>query len=65
MGETALYTSWLAEAHLLGGDLDQAAALAARTLQSSSVGSSRGDDRVMLLRSRLLHRVIGSRFQPR
>ena len=52
--ESALYTSWLAEAHLQAGDVDQAAHLAGRTLDlSSSTSSSRGDDRVALLRSRL------------
>ncbi len=58
--ETALYTSWLADAHLLAGDLDEAAALAGRTLElSTSVGSSRGDDRVSLLHSRLApHRTV-------
>jgi ATP/maltotriose-dependent transcriptional regulator MalT len=52
--ESALYTSWLTEAHLQAGDIDQAADLAGRTLDlSSSTSSSRGDDRVALLRSRL------------
>jgi len=52
--ESALYTSWLAEAHLQAGDVDRAAHLAVRTLDlSSSTSSSRGDDRVALLRSRL------------
>jgi ATP/maltotriose-dependent transcriptional regulator MalT len=52
--ESALYTSWLAEAHLQAGDVDHAAHLAGRTLDlSSSTSSSRGDDRVALLRSRL------------
>ena len=52
--ESALYTSWLAEAHLQAGDIDHAAHLAGRTLDlSSSTSSSRGDDRVALLRSRL------------
>jgi len=58
--ETALYTSWLAEAHLLAGDLDEAAVLAGRTLElTGAVGSSRGDDRVSLLHSRLApHRAV-------
>ncbi len=52
--ESALYTSWLAEAHLQAGDVDHAAHLAGRTLDlSSSTSSSPGDDRVALLRSRL------------
>jgi ATP/maltotriose-dependent transcriptional regulator MalT len=52
--ESALYTSWLAEAHLQAGDVDHAAHLAGRTLDlSSSTSSSRGDERVALLRSRL------------
>ena len=52
--ESALYTSWLAEAHLQAGNVDHAAHLAGRTLDlSSSTSSSRGDDRVALLRSRL------------
>jgi hypothetical protein len=52
--ESALYTSWLAEAHLQAGDIDHAAHLAGRTLGlSSSTSSSRDGDRVALLRSRL------------
>jgi hypothetical protein len=52
--ESALYTSWLAEAHVQAGDIEHAAALADRTLElSSSTSSSRGDDRVTLLAQRL------------
>ncbi len=52
--ESALYTSWLAEAHVQAGDVEHAAALAQRTLElSSSTSSSRGDDRVTLLAQRL------------
>jgi len=60
--ECALYTSWLAEAHLQAGDLEHAAALAGRTLElSSSTRSSRGDDRVTLLAQRLApHRAVSA-----
>jgi transcriptional regulator with XRE-family HTH domain/tetratricopeptide (TPR) repeat protein len=52
--ESALYTSWLAEAHVQAGDIEHAAGLAERTLDlSSSTSSSRGDDRVTLLAQRL------------
>jgi tetratricopeptide (TPR) repeat protein len=52
--ESALYTSWLAEAHVQAGDVEHAAALAQRTLElSSSTSSARGDDRVTLLAQRL------------
>jgi ATP/maltotriose-dependent transcriptional regulator MalT len=52
--ESALYTSWLAEAHVQAGDVEHAAALARRTLElSSSTSSSRGDDRITLLAQRL------------
>lgn len=52
--ESALYTSWLAEAHVQAGDVEHAATLAQRTLElSSSTSSSRGDDRVTLLAQRL------------
>lgn len=59
--ESALYTSWLAEAHMQAGDIEHAAALAERTLElSSSTSSSRGDDRVRLLAQRLEpHRAVG------
>lgn len=60
--ESALYTSWLAEAHVQNGDVEHAAALAQRTLElSSSTSSSRGDDRVTLLAQRLApHRAVGA-----
>ncbi|HEV7451345.1 MAG TPA: helix-turn-helix transcriptional regulator [Pseudonocardiaceae bacterium] len=60
--ESALYTSWLAEAHVQAGDVEHAAVLAERTLElSSSTSSSRGDDRVMLLAQRLAaHRAMGA-----
>lgn len=60
--ESALYTSWLAEAHMQAGDVEHAAALAERTLElSSSTSSSRGDDRVTLLARRLAqHRAVGA-----
>lgn len=52
--ESALYTSWLAEAHVQVGDIEHAAALAQRMLElSASTCSSRGDDRVALLAQRL------------
>lgn len=52
--ESALYTSWLAEAHVQVGDVEHAATLAERTLElSSSTSSSRGDDRVTFLAQRL------------
>ncbi|MGH3977697.1 MAG: helix-turn-helix domain-containing protein [Pseudonocardiaceae bacterium] len=58
--ETALYTSWLAEAHLQAGDVEHAAALAERTLDlTGSINSSRGDDRVALLARQLEpHRAV-------
>lgn len=60
--ESALYPSWLAEAHLQAGDVEHAAALAERTLElASSTSSSRGDDRVTLLAHRLApHRAVGA-----
>ncbi|HKR50320.1 MAG TPA: hypothetical protein VJT72_12205 [Pseudonocardiaceae bacterium] len=52
--ESALYTSWLTEAHVQAGNIEHAAALAQRTLElSASTSSSRGDDRVTLLAQRL------------
>ncbi|MFN2478262.1 MAG: hypothetical protein ABR615_03705 [Pseudonocardiaceae bacterium] len=59
--ESALYTSWLAEAHVQAGDVEHATALAERTLElSSSTSSSRGDDRVTLLAQRLApYRAVG------
>jgi tetratricopeptide (TPR) repeat protein len=60
--ESALYTSWLAEAHVQAGDIEHASALAQRTLElSASTSSSRGDDRVTLLAQRLApHRAVGA-----
>lgn len=52
--EAALYISWLAEAHLAAGDVDEAARLAGRALGLAvSTGSARADQRVELLRRRL------------
>jgi hypothetical protein len=60
--ESALYTSWLAEAHIQAGDVEHATALAQHTLElSSSTSSARGDDRVTLLAQRLgPHRAVGA-----
>ncbi|MGH3935900.1 MAG: helix-turn-helix domain-containing protein [Pseudonocardiaceae bacterium] len=58
--ESALYTSWLTEAHVQAGNIEHAAALACRTLEmASATSSSRGDHRVALL-ARLLtpHRTV-------
>jgi transcriptional regulator with XRE-family HTH domain len=58
--EAALYTSWLAEAHLQAGDVDQAADLARRVLDLAALTASvRTDDRARHLR-RLLHRHRGT-----
>jgi transcriptional regulator with XRE-family HTH domain len=52
--ELALYTSWLAEAHVQLGAIDEAAAAAIRTLElTSQITSARGDDRVNVLRRKL------------
>jgi hypothetical protein len=52
--ESALYTSWLAEAHIHARDIEHAAAPADHTLElSNSTSSARGDDRVALLSQRL------------
>jgi hypothetical protein len=49
--ELSLYLSWLAEAHVYEGDIDQAADVAARALRlSAGVTSTRGTDRVRLVR---------------
>jgi hypothetical protein len=60
--ESALYTSWLAEAHVQAGNVEHAAALAERTVElSSSTSSARGDDRVTLLAQLLApHRAVGA-----
>jgi len=52
--ELALYTSWLAEAHVQLGAVDEAVAAAIRTLElTSQITSARSDDRVNLLRRKL------------
>ena len=49
--ELALYLSWLAEAQVYEGNIDQAADVAARALRlSAGVTSTRGTDRVRLVR---------------
>jgi tetratricopeptide (TPR) repeat protein len=49
--ELALYLSWLAEAHIQQGNIDEAAAIASRSLDlSSAVTSARGVARVQVLR---------------
>ncbi|MDG4793648.1 hypothetical protein [Micromonospora sp. WMMD1082] len=58
--ELSLYLSWLAEAHIDAGHIDEAAHLAARCLTlSTGVTSARGTERVQLLR-RLLVRHHGN-----
>jgi diguanylate cyclase (GGDEF)-like protein len=53
--ELALYTSWLAEAQIMLGDVDEAVASATRTLElTTQITSARGDDRINLLRHKLL-----------
>ncbi|WP_018681158.1 tetratricopeptide repeat protein [Actinokineospora enzanensis] len=59
--ETALYTSWLAEAHLRAGDIDTGVSHADRVLDlTRTTASTRGRDRAMVL-IRLLepHRNVG------
>lgn len=52
--ELALYTSWLAEAHVQLDAVDEAAVAATRTLElTSQITSARSDDRVSLLRRKL------------
>lgn len=52
--ESALYVSWLAEAHVMAGNVDHGATLADRVLDlTGSTASARGDARVALLRDRL------------
>ncbi len=52
--ETLLYSSWLAESYVQTEDIDEAASLATRALiLSTRVNSSRGKQRVQLLRQRL------------
>jgi transcriptional regulator with XRE-family HTH domain len=58
--ETALYTSWLAEAHLQAGGVDEAAHLACDVLAlTARTASVRPDDRARHLR-RLLHPYRGA-----
>lgn len=60
--EAALYTSWLAESHLLAGEIDGAAASAVRALDlADRVNSARSDDRIAHLH-RLFrpHREVAS-----
>ncbi|MGH3821254.1 MAG: helix-turn-helix domain-containing protein [Pseudonocardiaceae bacterium] len=60
--ESALYASWLAEAHVQAKDIEHAATLAQHTLElSNSTSSARGDDRVTLLAQRLRpYRTVGA-----
>lgn len=52
--ESALYLSWLAEAHAMSGDIDHAATLATRVLDlTSATASARSDTRVAVLGDRL------------
>lgn len=52
--ELALYTSWLAEAHVQLGTVEEAVAAASRTVElTSRIASARSDDRVRVLRRRL------------
>lgn len=51
--ELALYTSWLAEAQVMLGNVDEAAATATRTLElTAQITSARSDDRINLLRQK-------------
>lgn len=52
--ELALYTSWLAEAQVMLGDIDEAVASAIRALElTAQITSARSDERVSLLRRKL------------
>lgn len=52
--ERALYLSWLAEAEIALGAIDEAAAIATKTLElTAQITSARSDDRVQVLRRRL------------
>jgi len=52
--ELSLYLSWLAEAHIYDGNIDEAAHIAARCLMlSTAVTSARGTERVQLIRQML------------
>jgi hypothetical protein len=49
-----LYTSWLAQAQIMLGNIDEAVATAARTLElTTRVSSARADARVILVRQKL------------
>jgi hypothetical protein len=58
--ELALYLSWLAQAHIYAGNLDQAVAVALRALRLTAAGSStRSTQRLQLIRELLTaHRNI-------
>jgi Flp pilus assembly protein TadD len=58
--EAALYTSWLAEAHIQTGDIGRAAELASKTATlTSHTASTRSDERLNLLREKLVvHRSV-------
>ena len=52
--EAALYTSWLAEAHLQSGDIDRAAELASKmAVLTAHTTSTRSDERLNHLRTKL------------
>lgn len=52
--ERALYMSWLAEAQIMVGDVDEAAATATKTVElTAQITSARSDARVNLLRTKL------------
>jgi transcriptional regulator with XRE-family HTH domain len=52
--ELALYTSWLAEAQVMLGNVEEAVASATKVLElTAQITSARSDDRVRLLRQRL------------
>jgi len=53
--ELALYLSWLAEAHVYAGNIEEAATHALRALRlSASVTSARSDDRIQIVRGLLV-----------
>jgi hypothetical protein len=52
--EFALYLSWLAEAQVMLGEVDEAAATATKALElTAQITSARGDDRITVLRHKL------------
>jgi transcriptional regulator with XRE-family HTH domain len=52
--ELALYTSWLAEAQVQQGEIEEAVALSYRTLElTSQISSARSDDRIRVLLNKL------------